>query len=122
MPGMNARVELESVTQITKAKMIRTVGIISRPRREDIARVVPPLIEWLRNHGVQVVCDAETAGQLCHRVDGKRAGGWLQFHQRWNEIVNLLGGQANHGIPVMQRQQILNRFVRWNRRPDKMNP
>ncbi len=41
-------------------KMIRTVGIISRPRREDIARVVPPLIEWLRAHGAEVVCDSET--------------------------------------------------------------
>jgi NAD+ kinase len=41
-------------------KVIRTVGIISRPRREDIARVVPPLIEWLRAHGAEVVCDSET--------------------------------------------------------------
>ncbi len=40
--------------------MIRKVGIISRPRREDIARVVPPLIEWLRAHGAEVVCDSET--------------------------------------------------------------
>jgi NAD+ kinase len=44
------------------AKMIKTVGIISRPRREDIARVVPPLIAWLRGHDVQVVCDSETSG------------------------------------------------------------
>ncbi len=43
-------------------KMIRTVGIISRPRREDIARVVPPLIAWLRARDVQVVCDTETGG------------------------------------------------------------
>ena len=42
-------------------KMIRTVGIISRPRREDIARVVPPLMEWLRAHGAEVICDSETA-------------------------------------------------------------
>jgi NAD+ kinase len=40
--------------------MIRTVGIISRPRREDIARVVPPLMEWLRAHGAEVICDSET--------------------------------------------------------------
>src|SRR5713101_718586 len=40
--------------------MIRTVGIISRPRREDIARVVPPLVAWLRAHGAEVVCDSET--------------------------------------------------------------
>ena len=41
--------------------MIRNVGIISRPRREDIARVVPPLIAWLHAHGAQVICDSETA-------------------------------------------------------------
>lgn len=43
-------------------KTIGTVGIISRPRREDIARVVPPLIAWLRAHNAKVVCDSETAG------------------------------------------------------------
>jgi NAD+ kinase len=44
------------------AKTIGTVGIISRPRREDIARVVPPLIAWLRARDVKVVCDSETTG------------------------------------------------------------
>ncbi len=44
------------------AKTIGTVGIISRPRREDIARVVPPLVAWLRSHDVKVVCDSETTG------------------------------------------------------------
>jgi NAD+ kinase len=47
--------------------MIKTVGIISRPRREDIARVVPPLVNWLRAHGAEVTCDSETSdclGQL----------------------------------------------------------
>ncbi len=41
--------------------MIRSVGIISRPRREDIATVVPPLLAWLAERGVKVVCDRETA-------------------------------------------------------------
>ncbi len=56
--------------------MIRTVGIISRPRREDIARVVPPLIDWLHAHGAEVVCDSETrecigelAGETLKRED-----------------------------------------------------
>jgi NAD+ kinase len=40
--------------------MIKTVGIISRPRREDIARVVPPLVKWLQGHGAEVACDSET--------------------------------------------------------------
>jgi NAD+ kinase len=41
--------------------MIKTVGIISRPRREDVARVVPPLVNWLQAHGAEVVCDSETS-------------------------------------------------------------
>ncbi len=44
--------------------MIKTVGIISRPRREDIARVVPPLVNWLRTHGADVTCDSETSDCL----------------------------------------------------------
>ena len=40
--------------------MIKTVGIISRPRREDIALVVPPLVNWLQAHGAKVLCDSET--------------------------------------------------------------
>jgi NAD+ kinase len=42
------------------AQKIQTVGIIARPRREDISRVVPPLIAWLHAHGAKVVCDTET--------------------------------------------------------------
>jgi NAD+ kinase len=44
--------------------MIRRVGIISRPRRADIARVVPPLIKWLQAHGAEVLCDSETGDCL----------------------------------------------------------
>jgi NAD+ kinase len=44
--------------------MIKTVGIISRPRREDIARVVPPLVKWLQAHGAEVACDSETSDCL----------------------------------------------------------
>ncbi len=43
--------------------MYRTVGIISRPRREEIASVAPPLMEWLRQRGISVIVDSETA--LC---------------------------------------------------------
>jgi NAD+ kinase len=40
---------------------IKSVGIISRPRREDIALVVPPLVNWLQAHGAKVACDSETS-------------------------------------------------------------
>ena len=57
---INARVD--TILMSPEAKKIRTVGIISRPRREDISRVVPPLIAWLRTHGAKVVSDSETGG------------------------------------------------------------
>ena len=42
--------------------MIRSVGIVSRPRRADIAAVAPPLVAWLNARGIAVLCDSETAG------------------------------------------------------------
>ncbi len=41
--------------------MIRTVGIISRPRRADVAAVVPQLLEWLEAHHLAAYYDQETA-------------------------------------------------------------
>lgn len=43
---------------------IRSVGIISRPRREELAAVVPPLLAWLEQRNVQVLCDQETVSCL----------------------------------------------------------
>src|SRR5215471_18450106 len=51
--------------------MIRTVGIVSRPRRADIAEVVPPLLKWLGDHGVKAVCDNETAKCLPAEAAGQ---------------------------------------------------
>ena len=55
--------------------MYRTVGIVSRPRQEDIAAVAPRLIEWLESRGLSVLYDKETAaclvasGRECSRED-----------------------------------------------------
>jgi len=40
---------------------IRTVGIISKPRKEDLCAMVPGLTEWLEKHGITVFYDQETA-------------------------------------------------------------
>jgi NAD+ kinase len=40
---------------------VQAVGIISRPRRGDIAAVVPRLLAWLQERGVNAFCDSETA-------------------------------------------------------------
>jgi NAD+ kinase len=55
--------------------MYQTVGIVSRPRQEDVAAVAPKLIEWLESRGLSVLYDKETAaclvnsGRVCSRED-----------------------------------------------------
>ncbi len=40
--------------------MVKAVGIISKPQKEDICGIVPPLISQLRGHGLEVFFDTET--------------------------------------------------------------
>jgi NAD+ kinase len=40
---------------------IRTAGVISKPNKEQICAVVPPLLAWLRERNVRVICDTDTA-------------------------------------------------------------
>lgn len=47
-----------------EAPVIRSVGIVSRPRRTDIDCVVPPLLDWLAQRGITAVLDHETAACL----------------------------------------------------------
>ena len=41
--------------------MYSSIGIISRPRREEVAAVAPQLIKWLRARGLKISYDKETA-------------------------------------------------------------
>ena len=43
---------------------IRTVGIISKPKKEEISGVVPALLDWLRPRGIAIVYDQETAASI----------------------------------------------------------
>jgi len=43
------------------AAVIKTVGIISRPRRDEAAAVVPQLVQWLEAHRIAVYHDAEAS-------------------------------------------------------------
>jgi NAD+ kinase len=78
-------------TRLVNTKMIQKVGIISRPRRADIARVVPPLIEWLRAHGAEVVCDSETGDCI-----GAIKGQTLRREQlpACSDLLIVLGGDG----------------------------
>jgi NAD+ kinase len=70
---------------------IRTVGIISRPRREDVARVVPPLIAWLRDRGAEVVCDSETGNCIGPLAVQTRKREELPAHA---DLLIVLGGDG----------------------------
>jgi NAD+ kinase len=89
-------------------EMIRTVGIISRPRRDDIALVVPPLMEWLRTHGAEVRYDLETA--KCIGSVGDQAQKRENL-PRQSDLLIVLGGDgtllsaareaANCKVPIL---------------------
>ena len=97
--------------------MIRTVGIISKPRREDIAAVVPQLLEWLRAHSLEVFYDEETAGCIGDAPAGARAAktsGRVQPREQLAGKVDLLvvlGGDGTllaaarsmgeHAVPIL---------------------
>jgi len=38
----------------------KTIGIISRPRRTNLAEVIPGLLRWLEERGVTPIYDPET--------------------------------------------------------------
>ncbi len=48
---------------------LKAVGIISKPKKEDICAVAPQLLDWLAQHNLRGVYDEETAGCL-DRNDG----------------------------------------------------
>ncbi len=43
---------------------IKKVGIISKPRKSEVREVVPGLLQWLREHGIEVFIDKETGAIL----------------------------------------------------------
>src|SRR5262249_31182762 len=55
------RGRVESGAQSKRQAMFRTIGIIARPRREDLVGVVPGLLKWLGERNVRALCDAETS-------------------------------------------------------------
>jgi len=85
----------------------QSIGIISRPRRSDLAIVVPPLLKWLEERGIQTFIDEETADGL---PDGMK-GHPRQHVADSSQLLLVLGGDgtllaaarlaAPRGIPVL---------------------
>ncbi len=88
-------------------KSFQTIGIISRPRRSNLSVVVPPLLKWLEEHGVQALYDEETAGSLPGSTKGKTR----QQVADASQLLLVLGGDgtllaaahlaAPRGIPIL---------------------
>src|SRR5271169_665458 len=55
---------VESQTHMHPGQTFQSIGIISRPRRSDLCVVVPPLLKWLKERGIQTLLDEETANCL----------------------------------------------------------
>ncbi len=85
----------------------QSIGIISRPRRSDLAVVVPPLLKWLEARGIQTFIDEETAGSLLDGLKGQSRKRVADASQ----LLLVLGGDgtmlaaarlaAPRGIPIL---------------------
>jgi NAD+ kinase len=85
----------------------KSIGIISRPRRANLAEVVPGLLDWLKKRGVNVVYDAETAS--CLKGDG--VGNTRHQIAEQADLFLVLGGDGTllaasreasaKGIPIL---------------------
>lgn len=86
---------------------IQTIGIISRPRRVDIAAIVPPLLKWLSDRNIRAIYDKETATSL-EQSDGGKSRSELAAR---SDLLLVLGGDgtllaaareaAPLGIPIL---------------------
>src|SRR5260221_1142777 len=98
---------VESQTHMHPGQSFQSIGIISRPRRSNLAVVVPPLLKWLEARGIQTFIDEETASSL---LDGLKG----QSRQRVadaSQLLLVLGGDgtmlaaarlaAPRGIPIL---------------------
>ncbi|HXM96310.1 MAG TPA: NAD(+)/NADH kinase [Candidatus Dormibacteraeota bacterium] len=85
----------------------QTIGIISRPRRANLAAVVPPLLQWLAARGIRAIYDEETASSLPNGGTGLTR----QQVATESQLLLVLGGDgtllsaarvaAPRGIPIL---------------------
>jgi NAD+ kinase len=85
----------------------KSAGIISKPNKQEIAAIVPSLLEWFREHGYQIVVDRETAAH----APGTEVLPREEMATRPLNFVVVLGGDgtllsaaravAKAGIPIL---------------------
>src|SRR5271154_4659739 len=84
------------------------IGIIARPRKSNLAAMVPPLLEWLAKRGIATLYDEETAASL---PKGSPKGMSREEVAATTQLLLVLGGDgtllaaarvaALYGIPIL---------------------
>jgi NAD+ kinase len=84
------------------------IGMIARPRKSNLATMVPPLLEWLAKRGITTLYDEETAASL---PAGSAPGRTREQVAAGSQLLLVLGGDgtllaaarvaAMHGIPIL---------------------
>jgi len=85
----------------------KSVAIISKPEKPELAQILPPLLDWFHKHDYQIVIDSETAAY----TSGPEVVERLDMASRPLDFVVVLGGDgtllstsravAKAGIPVL---------------------
>ena len=85
----------------------KTIGIVSKPGKPEIAQIMPGLMDWLRSHNYVFIVDPETAPHAPSAEIVSRVG----MAERKLEFVIVLGGDgtllsaaravAKAGIPIL---------------------
>ena len=70
--------------------MIRSVGIICKPRKEDLGSIVPSLVEWLRGRKLRVLLD-QSAAESCPNCESPAQQEALISE---SDLVVVLGGDG----------------------------
>jgi len=85
----------------------KTVGVVSKPYKPEVADIMPGLVQWLRSHEYDFIVDPETAAQVAGATQVSRE----EMATRKLEFVIVLGGDgtllsaaravAKAGIPIL---------------------
>jgi NAD+ kinase len=93
---------------MSQGQHFEKIGIIARPRKSNLAEMVPPLLEWLAKRGIATLYDEETAASL---RKGCAPGCTREKVAADSQLLLVLGGDgtllaaarvaAMHGIPIL---------------------
>ena len=92
---------------------IRSIGIISKPRKEEMAALLPELLAWLKHRGIQALIDRETASSLDAAARSAIAVPIMERSElpQRSDLILVLGGDGtllaaarnveSHNVPIL---------------------